>query len=590
MAEPAAALHAVFGADISPFTKKLDEATKIAAAKSSAMQREFERSSGSAAAFGDRAAKSIGSVAPAVEGLGHKMRGAEKSVAAMSGALDAMGARGSPAVKSIGTAVSGLISGGFTPLGIAIGAGTALLSAWAVSSVEAGRRAEELATKLSKTRTEFGALLDEVYNEGGPAVGGGASDRLRARLTQMRDIVSMADSYSRANPRQDPVQALNLTTDLAAFGATSIEDLKGKIAAAAAYLERADRESYERMLRARLPLDLEYERRRNEEVRSVLDAARVDSPEGRAAAGMSEAVDEARKRSEEMKRELISDQWAAYFEGLAQKERDEREFIADQARAAAEAQMEWSIQQDEAVVKAWAEALRGEDPSGSGMADDPRIRRIWADMKPREIGGPGMPPVTDGELRSEAIKNGSFGDGFNARMDQIRDDLYTIGEVGAEVGSSLSDSFADAFTDFAMGTKSAGQAMKAFAASFLQDVARMLAQQLALNAVTGVARGLGFSFDAAGTVGTSAPITENIGGVGFNKMPTSQTRSALVVNSVVHNSAPGTTARTEVAEGPHGAELRTFVEQVVASDLERGGPIERTISRTHGVQRRGRRG
>jgi hypothetical protein len=161
-----------------------------------------------------------------------------------------------------------------------------------------------------------------------------------------------------------------------------------------------------------------------------------------------------------------------------------------------------------------------------------------------------------------------------------------------------------------MGTKSASQAMSEFALSFVADVTAMIVKQAALNAIVS---GLGLSgFSTGGSIAVGGAAS----GANFTVRGTGGTDSQLVafraspgervdistpgqqakgggginLTSVVHNYAPNTRARQEVADGPAGPELRKIIEQVTASDLERGGPIARTLARTHGVNRTGRRG
>ena len=58
-----------------------------------------------------------------------------------------------------------------------------------------------------------------------------------------------------------------------------------------------------------------------------------------------------------------------------------------------------------------------------------------------------------------------------------------IDAVLIQAGESFATGFTDAFMEFAEGTKSAEEAFKQFAASFLREIAKMIMQQLILNAV-----------------------------------------------------------------------------------------------------------
>lgn len=72
-----------------------------------------------------------------------------------------------------------------------------------------------------------------------------------------------------------------------------------------------------------------------------------------------------------------------------------------------------------------------------------------------------------------------------------------ISDINMAAAESFSSGFADAFFEFVEGTKSASAAFRAFAASFLKEIAKMIIQQLIFNAIKSV---IGSSFAKGGVV------------------------------------------------------------------------------------------
>lgn len=75
------------------------------------------------------------------------------------------------------------------------------------------------------------------------------------------------------------------------------------------------------------------------------------------------------------------------------------------------------------------------------------------------------------------------------------------------------NSFADAFSGFISGAMSASEAIKSFADTVVQQISRIIAQEIALKAVKGVAGALGASFDGGGYTG-SGPRSGGLDGKG----------------------------------------------------------------------------
>ena len=78
----------------------------------------------------------------------------------------------------------------------------------------------------------------------------------------------------------------------------------------------------------------------------------------------------------------------------------------------------------------------------------------------------------------EAMKND-----WQKWADEIKQIDQQIFEWSKQAASEFATGFTDAFYEFAEGTKSAKEAFQAFAASFLKNIAKMIMQQLILNAI-----------------------------------------------------------------------------------------------------------
>jgi phage-related minor tail protein len=74
--------------------------------------------------------------------------------------------------------------------------------------------------------------------------------------------------------------------------------------------------------------------------------------------------------------------------------------------------------------------------------------------------------------------------------------------VGKELGDSIANNASAAFADFVMGTKSAGEAFKSFAAGVLQDIARIATRLAVLNMLAGF--GMSFAAPAGGAAPAAA--------------------------------------------------------------------------------------
>jgi len=221
--------------------------------------------------------------------------------------------------------------------------------------------------------------------------------------------------------------------------------------------------------------------------------------------------------------------------------------------------------------------------------------------------------------QADLIRGAGFGEGFQGGMEQMKSQVRTIGELGASSANLFADSFSRAFADFATGTKSASEAVKAFAIIFVQETIRMIAAQLVLKAITtalgapvspsisaqqsadlsGFTPGLGGvsdanfrSFTVGGYGGADSQLRSNAAKSGEMGSGASHGKSAtggarVTVN--IHNNAPGTAVRAERHTGSRGDEIRVFIEEVVAGSVN-GGKVGRAIGTVFGASPRPRVG
>jgi hypothetical protein len=190
--------------------------------------------------------------------------------------------------------------------------------------------------------------------------------------------------------------------------------------------------------------------------------------------------------------------------------------------------------------------------------------REWEEMK-----------VPLGELRLELTQT-------EKTMNQIADTATT----------GFADAITDSFLSAAKGAESFGDSFRRMAASVIESMARIAIQSALTNTlIPAFTNSVGLTASPAPRPGGPAaptPITTSAP----KSMPAmggaAKSKAAIVVN--VNNSAPGVTAQAYGSEGPSGPQIDVVVASVVSSDLDRGGPISRTLARTHGVQRKGRRG
>src|SRR5262249_21691585 len=84
--------------------------------------------------------------------------------------------------------------------------------------------------------------------------------------------------------------------------------------------------------------------------------------------------------------------------------------------------------------------------------------------------------------------------------DAVKLHVMSVKEMEVDAAQTFATGFAQAFTDFASGTKSAGQAFREFAVSFLKSLSQMVIETEVLALVRKIA-GISSSTSTAGTGG-----------------------------------------------------------------------------------------
>ncbi|MCK6478567.1 MAG: hypothetical protein HUU06_00300 [Planctomycetaceae bacterium] len=141
------------------------------------------------------------------------------------------------------------------------------------------------------------------------------------------------------------------------------------------------------------------------------------------------------------------------------------------------------------------EMTRAEEVANASREAEARIRR-------------------EGQLRA-TVAGGDFGEGFQARMSQMRTELGGLGRVGAATAETLvrgfSDGVAGAIEEVVRGSKSAKEAFRDWARELLFDLARVIEQALLMRAVLSIFPGLAAPAAGAGGAAPAVPASAHGG-------------------------------------------------------------------------------
>lgn len=88
------------------------------------------------------------------------------------------------------------------------------------------------------------------------------------------------------------------------------------------------------------------------------------------------------------------------------------------------------------------------------------------------------------KIRIPKTELGQFGQGFSARMDELKQDFNDVGSLGAQTADSLVDGFGDAFVDIVSGAEDAETATRRLLSSIAADIAKFYAKKAITTAIT----------------------------------------------------------------------------------------------------------
>lgn len=131
--------------------------------------------------------------------------------------------------------------------------------------------------------------------------------------------------------------------------------------------------------------------------------------------------------------------------------------------------------------------------------------------------------------RDQDIATGGLYEGFSAGIGRMKDELQTVGELGAEVGQSLRDGIVGSITDAIFEARNLGDALREVGRS----MARMATQWVLNQAVTS---GMGAIFGGPAPATTAAPVAHGGGLVGTTSFPTRRVSPGLFAGAPrLHN-------------------------------------------------------
>lgn len=145
--------------------------------------------------------------------------------------------------------------------------------------------------------------------------------------------------------------------------------------------------------------------------------------------------------------------------------------------------------------------------------------------------------------------------------DHLQLHVMTIGEMEKQAAEQFSSSFTQAFDDFASGTKSAGDAFREFASSFLKEIGNMIMETSLLALIRAIA-GIASSYSSSSlpTAGTSGNLSEYSGDFSAGAMATGGVVfAANGLAGVGSVSRPTYFPRFNVVAGEAGREMLTVL-------------------------------
>jgi len=193
VAESVGAVHVEFTASTAGYRAELDKGKQAV--------WQFAKTNKEAVQSVAQGASATGTFTTKLGKLGDQIKGAAGSVSLFANAASAMGDKVSPAIRGLGTAIGSLAMGGFTPLGIALGAATVAIGLFNAEAGKVDEGLKPLEGRLVSVRQEIAKLNDELLalRTGGDfgsitntreiAEAQKELDELRAKYVKLRDTI-----------------------------------------------------------------------------------------------------------------------------------------------------------------------------------------------------------------------------------------------------------------------------------------------------------------------------------------------------------------------------------------------------------------
>lgn len=577
------------------------------------------------------AGAALKSMTEQVGGVGPALKGAQQATAATTQALSLLGQKGSPAVTGLSNAVAGLLSGGFTPLGIAIAGITASLALFTSAQSTATAASDAMALSVATQADEFRDLVDAAESAAlrSRAKTSGTSVELQAieeEIAAKQRQIDMNNRAARQEADADPYFARGTSrwTEITRETIALEKQLQVLANKRALIQQTVDAEATPR---TSITADTEYQRKRNAEVAALLAEQRRA-----AAAAKVTASDEAVSPAVAMARgEVVQLEAAIEKQRTALRvlrgEGSENEVALQQAMERYGSARLAGASEDELVALAKVvtlkrEILELEKASAAAAAENAAQAEAKAARAARDAAYADeffASQARDAAARDEAV----YGEAVpTAPQRQVRDasrlmisDMRDVESQAVELQQQFATSWgagiANSFMQAQRGAESFGQSFLRVTENVLQSIEQMLLQKALVSAVSsamgfaspeggvfatprapmpmqdGGARALGGSYMVGGTGGVDSQLVafRATPGERFDVTPPGKAAAGGGGTDVTVINYTGAPAKTERSRGSNGREqIRVLVGQAMAEDFATNGPGAQALQRRYDLR------
>lgn len=473
------------------------------------------------------------------------------------------------------------------------------------------RLAEQLKLQAAQELSAFGKAAQDASGgvgilDSALAVGSGYLDTWTARFSELQGYISYTQGYTEYARQLDAIQSqYKLNTEQLGIYGDRINSINSKLAS----------QDFGLAVREFARLDEEIKKNGDtaiytsagyESLRKAILAAAEIAPA--ASMGFSFTPRTAANTFSNYEGEaVVADQLATIQKRLA----DAKKAVADSAREAAAAQ-----RAEENSYKSFvAEIERGVTPLQRAKDQLAKLKEEFAKfgdrLSPEQLQQYG---ATVEDL-NEKIDKLTFKDRWETMAEGIQtlktplSELYdSLAQIGEAVTENLATGMTDAIMSLVEGTKSAKDAFKEFAVSFLKEITKMILKATILYMIQsalgmaggggGIGRFLsgvvgGGGLRSGGGLGRSANITTSENTLSTRSIPALRaagTESSGVSIAPALNVQVINNSNSSVSTGrdPMG-NIRIMINDEVANALRRGGnPIDRALQMGYGLRRNGK--